>query len=149
VFELSDFETASSTEVGDDSFSDVERFDIEEGEGVYVGRGTSENPLQAEGSIRGDLQDSGGTSLYGRYRLVVVNSQNNVVNGGVLARGRLSELRTTRANSIDGDIQLFVNKEVMEPYKVALQIRLSSGTATYSSSNSSLSIDGFRGEAFN
>jgi len=149
VFELADFNTASSTEVGDDSFHDVERFDIEEGEGVYVGRGVSENPLQAEGSIRGDLQDSGGSSLSGRYRIAVVNSQNNVVNGGVLARGRLSELRTTRANSIDGDIQPFVDKEVMEPYKVAVQIRLSSGTATYSSSNSNLSIDGFRGEAFN
>jgi hypothetical protein len=149
VFELADFDTSTSTAVGDDEFSTVERLDIDEGEGVYIGRGTSSNPLQAEGSIEGDLQNGGGTSLQGRYRLVVLNSQNNVVNGGVLARGKLSELRQTRANSLDGDIQPFVNKEVLEPYQVGLQVRLSSGTDTYDSGNSTFKADGFLGEAFN
>lgn len=149
VFELDDFSTASSTAVGDDEFATVERLDIDKGEGVYIGRGTSTNPLQAEGSLRGDIQNSGSSSLNGRYRLVVLNSQNNVVNNGVIARGKLSELRTTRANSLDGDITPFVNKEVLEPYQIGLQIKLNSGTDTYDSGNSSFSADGFLGEAFN
>jgi hypothetical protein len=149
VFDLGDFSTASATQVGDTEFSTVEVFDIEEGEGVYVGRGTSSNPLQAEGSIEGNIKNGGNSDINGRYRLVVLNSQNNTVNGGVLARGRISELRKTRSNSLDGDIQPFVDKEVREPYQVGLQVRVDSGTETYSSSNSTLEIDGFLGEAFN
>lgn len=149
VFDLSDFQTASATEVGDESFKQVERLTVETFEGIYVGRGTSTNPLQAEGSIRGDIQNGGGSSINGRYKLAVVNSQNNQVQGGVLARGRLSELRTTRPNSLDGDIQPFVDKEVREDYKIALLIQVDSGTETYDSSNSTFEFDGFLGEALN
>ena len=149
VFELADFSTASSTAVGDDEFSTVERLDIDKGEGVYIGKGSSTNPLQAEGSIQGDIQNTGGTSLDGRYRLVVLNSQNNVVNGGVIARGKLSELRKTRSNSLDGDITPFVDIEVLEPYQIGLQVKLDSGTDTYDSGNSTFEADGFLGEAFN
>lgn len=149
VFSLSDFATASSTEVGDDNFSLVEIFAIEQGEGVYIGRGNSENPLQAQASVDGNLKDSGGSDITGRYKLAVLNSQNNLVDGGTLVRGRISELRKTRPNSLDGDITQFVDIEVLEPYKVGLLVRTNSGTTTYSSSNSSLEIDGFLGEAKN
>lgn len=147
--DLDDFSTATSTEVGDDEFATVERLEIDKGEGYYVGAGNSTNPLQAEGSITGDPQNSTPSDLNGRYRLVVVNTQNNVVEGGVLAEGKISALRKTRANSLDGDITPFVNKEVMEPYKIAFQLKLTTGTDTYSSSDSSLAIDGFLGESFN
>jgi len=85
----------------------------------------------------------------GKYRLVVLNSQNNIPTGGIITTGRISELRTDRANSVDGDITTFVDKEVMEPYKVGLQLKTKSGTATYSSANSSFEVDGFLGEALN
>lgn len=146
-FDLSDFTTASSTEVGDDEFQTVERLEVEKGEGVYIGQGSTTNPLQAEGSIEGDIQNDGSTSLNGEYRLVVLNSQNNMVPGGIIARGRLSALRQSRANSLDGDITPFKDKEVMEPYSVGLQIRLDSGTDTYSNTNSTFSADGYSGEA--
>jgi hypothetical protein len=146
IFNLSDFNAASSTEVGDDEFSTTARFPVEEGESVLVGRGTSENPLQAEGNIEGDLQDSGGSSMNGQYRLVALNPQNNIANNGVIARGTISELRETRPNSLDGDLQTFVDKEIRDPFSLGLQVRLDSGTATYSQSNSNLKIRGFRGE---
>lgn len=149
AYELADFTTATSTAVGDDEFSTVERLEIDKGEGAYVGQGSSKNPLQAEGSITGDPQNSTPADLNGRYRLVVLNSQNNVVDGGILAQGKISALRNTRSNSIDGDITPFVNKEVKEPYKIGFQLKLASGSDTYSSADSALSVDGFQGEALN
>jgi len=149
AFDLGDFETASSTAVGDDEFSTVERLEIDKGEGAYVGQGNSTNPLQAEGSIVGDPQNDTPGDLNGRYRLVVLNSQNNVVDGGILAQGKISALRKTRSNSIDGDIQPFVNKEVLEPYKIGFQLKLDDGTDEYSSADSELEVDGFQGEALN
>jgi len=149
AFDLSDFETATSTEVGDDEYATVERLEIEKGEGAYIGKGSSSNPLQAEGSIEGDPQNDTPADLDGRYRLVVLNSQNNVVDGGILAQGKISALRRDRANSIDGDITPFVNKEVLEPYKIGFQLKLDSGTDTYSSADSTLEVDGFQGEALN
>jgi len=143
-FDLSDFETATSTGVGDDEFQTVERLPIDKGEGVYIGQGSSTNPLQAEGSITGDPQNSTPAALEGQYRLVVLNSQNNVVD--VITQGKLSQLRKTRQNSLDGDITPYIKKEVMEPYKVGFQLKLSSGSDTYSSADSSLAIDGFSGE---
>lgn len=148
-FDLSDFEAAAATQVGPEEFTTVERMEIDKGEGVYIGQGSSSNPLQAEGSITGDPQDSTPAAISGRYRLVVINSQNNVVEGGILAQGKLSQLRKTRANSVDGDITPFVNKEVLEPYKIALQLKTDSGTVTYDSAQSSFAADGFLGEALN
>jgi len=146
-FDLADFTTSTSTGVGDDEFATVERLEVEQGEGVYIGQGNSKNPLQAEGSLEGDIKNGGGSSLDGKYRLVVLNSQNNVV--GRITQGRLSALRKTRANSLDGDITTFQDIEVMEPYKVGLQIKLDSGSDTYDNANSTFEADGFSGEALN
>lgn len=147
--DLDDFTELSDTNVGEDEFATVEVVEVEKGEGYFIGQGQSTNPLQAEGSITGDPQNSTPAALNGQYRLVVLNSQNNVVNGGVLAQGKMSELRTTRPNSLDGDITPLVEKEVMEPYKIGFQLKLTSGTDQYSSSDSSLAIDGYKGESFN
>jgi len=147
AFELEDFTTSTSTELGDDEFQTVERLEVEQGEGVYIGQGASSNPLQAEGAISGDIQDDGGTSLDGKYRVVVLNSQNNVVRR--ITQGRLAQLRKTRSNSLDGDITTFKDIEVMEPYKVGFQVKLNSGTATYDNGNSTLEVDGFSGEKLN
>lgn len=149
VFTLDDFATATATQAGDDEFTLVERLDVEEGEGVYVGRGTSTNPLQAEGSIDGDIQNESGNPIDGRYMIAVVNSQNNRVENGTIKRGRIDELRQTRPNSLDGDLTAFVDVEVKEPYQVGLFIRTNSGTEDYSSAKSSIQIDGFLGEALN
>lgn len=148
-FDLDDFTAATSTEVGDDEFSTVERLPVEEGEGVYVGKGASSNPLQAEGSAQGDINDDGNADMVGKYRLVVLNSQNNIPTGGIITTGRISELEKDRANSLDGDITTFQDIEIREPYKLGLQLKTNSGTATYSSANSAFEVDGFLGEALN
>jgi len=144
TFDLSDFATATSTEVADDSFTTVERLDVSQGEAYVVGRGASTNLLQAEGSISGDIQDGGGSDIDGRYRVVIENPQNNLV--AVVAEGTINEIEKTRANNIDGDVTAFTGDEVYEPFQLALQLKTQSGTQTYDSGNTSLSIDGYRGE---
>lgn len=139
-----DFSERTSTQVGPDEFSTVEEFDMEQGEGFRLGQGYSSNPLQAESSIRGDIQDDGNADIDGRFRLVVLNEQNNVVD--VLTQGTIDEIEDARANSIDGHITTLDDREIYEPMKIGLQLKTNTGTSTYSSSNSSLTIDGYRGE---
>jgi len=139
-----DFAARTQSQVGPDEFVTVEELDVEEGEGVVVGQGRSSNPLQAEGSIRGDVQDGGNADIDGRYRIAVVNAQNNVAD--VLTQGSIDDLEQTRANSLDGDITPFTGREIFEPFKLAFQLKTGSGTSDYSSSNSSLTVDGYRGE---
>jgi len=141
-----DFDVRTSTQVGPDEFTTVEEIDVEQGEGVVIGQGSSSNPLQAEGSIRGDIQDDASADVDGRYRLAIVNPQNNVVQNGVISQGTINDLEQTRANSLDGDITPYTGREIYEPFKLVLQLKTNSGTQTYSSSNSSLTLDGYRGE---
>jgi hypothetical protein len=140
----SDFDARTQTGVGPDEFTTVEELDVEDGAGVVVGQGTSTNPLQAEGSVRGDVQDDVPADIDGRFRLVVLNEQNNIVD--VLTQGTIDEIESTRANSLDGDITPFTGKEIYEPFKLGLQLKTNSGTQTYDSGNSSLTVDGYRGE---
>jgi hypothetical protein len=139
-----DFTARTATTVGPDEFSTVEEIDLEQGEGFRLGQGFSSNPLQAESSVRGDIQDGSDDDIDGRFRLVVLNEQNNVVD--VLTQGTINEIEETRANSIDGHITTLDDREVYEPMKVGLQLKTNSGTSTYDSGNSSLTIDGYRGE---
>jgi hypothetical protein len=145
-FDLSnDFTERTNTSLGPDEFVTVEEIDVEEGESITLGVGASSNPLQAEGSASGDIQDDGNADIDGRFRFVVLNSQNNVVRS--IAQGPISTIEKTRANSVDGYILPYTNVEVAEPYKIGFQLRTGSGTATYSSPNSSLEVDGYRGES--
>jgi len=142
-----DFAAKTDTTVADDEFRSVEELDVEVGESVIIGRGTSRAPLSAEGSAAGDIQDGGNSDIDGKFRFVVVNSQNNVVSR--IAQGSINDLEQTRANALDGYLLPNTNIEIAEPYKLAFQLRTNSGTATYSSANSSLSVDGVRGESRN
>jgi len=139
-----DFEEATSTQIGAGEFRTVSRFAPNEGEAFVVGQGTSSNPLQAEGSVEADPQNSGGSAIGDKYRLVAVNEANNIVD--VLAQGSVSELRSTSANSLDGDVTPFTGTEVYNPFRIAFQLQTASGTADYDQSNSSLAVDGYRGE---
>jgi len=139
-----DFTARTNLEVGPDEFTTVEELSVDKGESVTLGRGTSVNPLQAEGAYSGDIQDSGTGDIDGNFRVVVLNSQNKVIRR--ISQGTIDQLENTRANSLDGYIQPFSGIEVAEPYKVGLQLRTNSGTQTYSSSNSNLSLDGVQGE---
>jgi hypothetical protein len=145
-FTLADFSARTSLQVGPDEYSTVEEIDVEKGSAVVVGQGTSSNPLQAEGSIRGDIQDDGNADINGRYRMVVLNEQNNIKMDGIVAEGTIDEIEATRANSLDGDITPYTGMEIYEPDKLGLQLKTGSGTAVYSPSNSSLTVDGYRGE---
>jgi len=140
-----DFTARTASQVGPDEFVTVEEIDVEQGESVTLGKGTSQNPLQAEGAASGDIQDDGTDDIDGNYRFVVLNSQNKVIQR--IDQGTINELEKTRANSIDGSILPFTDVEVAEPYKIGFQLRTNSGTATYSSANSSLDVDGVLGEA--
>jgi len=140
-----DFTARTNLAVGPDEFTTVEEIDVEKGESVTLGLGTSRNPLQAEGSARGDIQDDGTDDIDGNYRFVVLNSQNKVIQR--IDQGTINELEKTRTNSLDGSILPFTGVEVAEPYKVGFQLRTNSGTATYDSANSSLDVDGVLGEA--
>jgi len=140
-----DFAARTNTTVGPDEFTTVEELDVEKGESVTLGQGSSSNPLQAEGAISGDIQDDDPSDIDGNFRLVVLNSQNKVV--GRIAQGTIDQIEKTRTNSLDGYILPFTGTEVAEPYKIGLQLRTNSGTQTYDSSNSSLSADGVLGEA--
>ena len=142
-----DFDERSSSEVGPDEFSTVEEIEVEDGESVILGLGSSRNPLQAEGSAAGDIQDDADADIDGKFRFVVLNAQNNVV--ARLAQGSINTLEQTRANTLDGYVFKQSNTEVREPYKVGFQLRTASGIQTYSSSNSSLKVDGLRGEEVN
>jgi len=143
-FNQDDFSESTSTQIGPDEFRTVERFDIPEGTGVNLGLGMSQNPLQAEGAVDANPQNSGASNIGDKYRVVVENEQNNVIQ--ILAQGSVEELRRTRANSVDGDILPRTDEEVYEPMQIAYQLKTASGTATYSASDSELSIDGYRGE---
>lgn len=143
-FDLSDFTARTNLTVGPDEFTTVEELDVEKGESVVVGQGQSSNLLQAEGAISGDIQDDVPADIDGRYRMVALNSQNNVID--IIAEGTINQIEATRANNIDGDVTPFTGKEIYEPYKLGFQLKTSSGTQTYSSGNSSLSVDGYRGE---
>lgn len=144
AFDQDDFAEATNTQIGPDDFQTVERFDIEKGTAARLGLGTSQNPLQAEGSVEADPQNSTPADIASKYRIVVENEQNNVVD--ILAQGTVSELRTTRTNSVDGDILPLTDREVYEPMKIAFQLKTASGTETYSASDSSLTVSGYRGE---
>jgi hypothetical protein len=142
-----DFSTRTDTTVTDDEFRTVEEIDVETGESVTIGRGSSRAPLSAEGSAAGDIQSSAPADIDGKFRFVVLNSQNNVVSR--IVQGSINDLEQTRANALDGYLLPNTGQEIAEPYKLGLQLRTDSGTADYSSSNSSLSVDGVRGESRN
>jgi len=139
-----DYTERTNTQVGPDEFTTVMVDSIEKGESATLGRGESVNPLQAEGSARGDIQDDGPSDIDGKFRFVVLNSQNKVIRR--IAQGPIDEIEKTRTNSLDGYILPFSGVEVAEPYKIGFQLRTSSGTQTYDASNSNLTIDGVQGE---
>jgi hypothetical protein len=143
-FDQNDFSEATNTQIGPDDFQTVERFAPGEGSSARLGLGTSQNPLQAEGSVDANPQNSTPADIGSKYRLVVENEQNNVID--VLAQGSVARLRKTRSNSIDGDILPVTDREIYEPFKIGFQLKTASGTATYSASDSSLDVDGYRGE---
>lgn len=139
-----DFATRTSTELGPDEYSTVEVFDVPDGESVELGIGADRNPTDAQGSISGDVQDSGNADIDGKFRFVVLNPANNVVQ--VLASGSINRLELSRTNGLDGYLQPQTGAEIREPFKLGLQLRTQSGTATYSGSNSSLDVDVISGE---
>jgi hypothetical protein len=139
-----DFATRTSTELGPDEYSTTEVYTLPDGESAELGVGEDRNPTDAQGSISGDIQDGGNSDIDGKFRFVVLNPANNVVQ--VLASGSIDRLELSRTNGLDGYLQPRTGVEIREPYKLGLQLRTQSGTATYSGSNSSLDVDVISGE---
>jgi len=139
-----DFDVRTNTEVGPDEFTTVEEFNVEKGETVELGQGRSSNLLQAEGNAAGDIQSGSPSDIDGKFRFVVLNSQNNVVQP--ITQGTIDELEVTRSNNLDGYILPRTGIEIADPYKLGLQLKTNSGTQTYSRSNSNLDVKGVRGE---
>jgi len=139
-----DFTARTNLNIGPDEFTTVEELDVSRGESVTIGLGGSTNPMQAEGSADGNIQNGSGGDINGNFRFVVLNSQNKVVRR--VAQGTIDEIEVTRTNSVDGYILKFTGIEIAEPYKLGLQLKTNSGTSLYSSSNSSLDVSGVLGE---
>jgi hypothetical protein len=146
-FDLDDFVNRTDTTVSEDEFRTVATLEPEEGETFLIGQGSSTNPLQAEGFAEGELVDvSSGSELKGKFRLQILNTQNNPANGGMLFKNRISRLSQTNANGGDGIAVPYIDKETADPFKIALRVKLDSGTAEVDLAASTFEIDGFSGE---
>ena len=152
----------SDQTVQEDDFRTVAKMDLRQGEDVALGRGNSENPLQAQGFLYFDARsandadgDGNKDKLSGRVRFVVLNASNTVV--GYIWRGRLDQLRTGEADTNRRDRQPFPYQTIRsgaaevygDDYSIGMQIELDSGTDEFSLSASTLKADGYKGEKMN
>lgn len=144
TFTLDDYTTVSETTVTDDEYRTVERLELERGEAHRLGKGEKETLTDAEGRLYFDAQDDGAATLDAKMRFVVENVANNqqrVIYGNSISsvtRGEADETARTPFAYRDIDIKY--------PFKVAVQLQMNDGTATYDSGNSTLEYNGYRGE---
>lgn len=144
-----------SAEAHDEDFRTVATRPLDREEGVAFGRGNSENPERAEAYKYLDAQDGGASAITAAaYRVVILNAANKVV--AVIDRGRLDEVnKGDPSTDARGDYgKPFKYRTIAggkgevlggSGHKVALQIKLDSGTATFSTANSTMKFEGYSG----
>ena len=155
--EFSDFGTA---EVISDDYRLASVWDLDDGVGVAFGRGSSTNPDRAEAYFHFDAQDDGNADINGRGKLVVLNTANEKV--GLIYQGPLASFRRGDPTADErgkwgvpfpyqairsGAGEVLGNGG----YKVGMLIQTDSatGTATFSTANSSMTAEGYRGTVQN
>lgn len=152
--DLSEFADHGDASAHSEDPRTVTKWDLDRGDGVAFGRGNTTNPDRAEAFIYFDAQDSGAAAINGTYKLVVLNAANEEV--AVIDRGSLDEVR-------DGDPSTDSRGDWGKPlpykalrggkgevlggqgHKIGIQIETASGTATFSTANSTLIAEGYQG----
>lgn len=156
--DLSNFTEMSDTNVGNDEFSTVAYWDLDEGEGVAFGEGRSKNPDKAEAYIYLDPQNSTPAALNGKAKLVVLNAANQVVDE--IYTNKISKLRNgDPATDSRGDWGVPFPYQAIKAgkgevlgkggYKIGIQLKLDSGTDAFSLSDSTMEAEGFSGSVEN
>jgi len=146
-FTLADFSTVTDTTVTEDEYRTVERFEIPKGEVAQLGQGQANTQTDAVGRLFADIKDDADAAISGKVRFVIENTQNKPVR-------TISSHNTSTVNVGSNDRGSrrpypLRPQQTAEPYKIAIQVQTASGTATYSSANSTVEVDGYRAEAVN
>lgn len=160
--DLSGFTESTDANVHEDGFRTVATWDLEDGEGVAFGDGTSKNPDKAEAYIHLDAMDSSTTpvALNGQARLVVLNSAGEKVPGGTIYQNRLSRLRNGDPSTNDrGKWGVPFPYQAIRGgkgevlgkggYQIGIQLKLDSGSETFSLANSEMTAEGWTGTVQN
>jgi len=137
-------------------FEQLYRLDIEEGLGEFFGRGTEENPLQAQGFIGVRfVNDTAAAQAQGRYRFAVRNAQGRRlynIHEGELASDDLFDGAAGSGTLKDRrDRQPFpVSQSAFEtePHVISLDVNVGSDiTVDDAEGETRLSAEGYRAEA--
>lgn len=158
--DLGEFTATTDTTVHDSGFRTVATWDLDDGEGVAFGDGTSRNPDRAEAYIHVDALNNATSpvSLDGQFKLVVLNKAGEVVDD--IYQNKLDRLRngdpTTDKRGAWGvpfPYQAIKNGkgEVLGKggYEIGIQIQLKSGSDTFSLGNSTMTAEGHSGAVQN
>ncbi len=153
--DLDDFEDFGDASIHSEDFRTVSTWELDRSTGVALGRGSSTNPDEAQAFFHLDARNESDAAITGgRYKIVILNAANEPI--AVLERGTLAE-----AANGDPDTDSRGDWGKVLPYrtiangkgellggqghKLALQIQLTSGTDTFSTANSSMIAEGYRG----
>jgi len=157
TYTLDDFElTASGTSkavTADGRYQSVYELDIEDGIGEMFGRGSSSNPLQAEGFVGMRFVDSGASNqAQGKVRLAVRNAQ-----GRRLYNLYEADLSTTDLFDSGGNVKDRRDREPLpltqgafetEPHIISIDLDVTADiTVDNTDSETAMQADGFRAEA--
>ncbi|PSP81420.1 hypothetical protein BRC81_00205 [Halobacteriales archaeon QS_1_68_20] len=146
-----DFSYRSNTDVDSEEYSTFAEIDVPKGEIEILGQGLEADQDRAVGRLYSNIQNSTPSSITGRLRLAVLNSQNRVVHiFGTWHTSAINDGQNDRSARRPFPIRYPGNIEfVGHPYKLALMFRTDSGTETISSGNTTVEMDGYRGERMN
>lgn len=142
-----DFVDSANTDVNSSEFNTVAEHGPEKGEMSVPGQGRARNQTDAIGRIYADVVDSSGAGVSGKARIVVLNSQNNVVD--IVSQHKLSSIGQGASNPGDRRPYALKGTEIADPYSLALQVKTDSGAVTVDTAASTFEMDGYRAEAVN
>lgn len=157
---FSDFSESTQVTLSPEEWRTVAYNALDRSEGVSFGRGSSQNPDRAEAYKYLEAMDDQSTSalIPGEYRIVVENASKNVV--AVIDRGRTDEVdKGDPSSDSRGDWgkpnpyrPISGGKgEVLggQGHRIALQLKPDSGTPDFSLSDSTMHMEGFKGDLQN
>lgn len=151
TLKLADF-TEVETDVRASGWTVTHELAPEEGQAYSLGRGRDATQTDAVGRLYADIQNSTPADIDCSVRFTVRTLQDRLVT--VINEYDGEELRTGASNRTDRypfPIQRFqasgkTNRYVARGFKLCIEIRSDSGTATVSTSDSTLKADGYLAE---
>lgn len=151
TYDFGDF-TEVETDVGSTQFTVTHELEVQEGQAESLGRGQDRTQTDAVGRLLADIENTGDSDMSGQIRFSVRTLQGRLV--AVISEFALDEVRSganDRTNRYPFPVQRFetsggMNRWIARGYKLCVELQTSSGTATVSTSNSTLKADGNRAE---